>query len=63
MHALPIVLALLATAAVAQTGQNINHALTGIATQSADHPSYPAAVAARAIDGNRNGVWADDSSN
>lgn len=45
----------------AQTGQNINHALTGTATQSADHPAYLAAVASRAIDGNRNGVWADNS--
>lgn len=51
------------TVATAQTGQNINHARTGTATQSADHPSYPAGVASRAIDGNRNGAWLDDSSN
>lgn len=49
--------------AVALTGQNINHALTGTATQSADHPTYPTGVASRANDGNRNGAWVDNSSN
>jgi len=47
--------------AAAQTGQNTNHALTGTATQSADHPAWPLAVAGKAIDGNRNGIWADGS--
>lgn len=50
-------------AATAQTGQNINHALTGSATQWADHPTYPTAVASRLIDGNRNGIWLENSCN
>lgn len=54
---------LLVAPALAQTGQNVNHALAGTATQSADHPTYPTGVASRAIDGNRNGAWVDDSSN
>ena len=58
-----LVSALLLVPAFAQTGVNVNHALTGTATQSADHPTYPAAVASRLIDGNRNGAWPDDSSN
>lgn len=63
-HLLPFVLPfLLAATALAQTGQNINHALTGTATQSADHPSYPTAGAGRLIDGNRNGNWLDNASN
>lgn len=45
----------------AQTGHNINHALVGVATQSADDPNYPNATADRAIDGNRDGVWAHGS--
>ncbi|MFO1077835.1 MAG: hypothetical protein U1E73_08930 [Planctomycetota bacterium] len=49
--------------ALAQTGQNINHALLGTATQSADHPTYPMGVASRVVDGNRNGAWVDNSSN
>lgn len=58
---LPLLFA--AIPAIAQTGQNVNHALTGTATQSADHPGYPAGVASRVIDGNRNGAWLDNSSN
>lgn len=63
-HLLPYVTPfLLAATTLAQTGQNINHALTGTATQSADHPSYPTAGAGRLIDGNRNGNWLDNASN
>lgn len=46
-----------------QIGEIINHALLGTATQSADHPTYPAAVASRCIDGNRNGHWGDNTAN
>ncbi|MCC6671779.1 MAG: hypothetical protein IT458_12005 [Planctomycetes bacterium] len=60
---LALVPMLLACAAAAQTGQNVNHARTGAATQSADHPTYPTGVASRLIDGNRSGVWADNSAN
>ena len=64
LRSLPFVFLLLPFAPVfAQTGQNINHARTGTATQSADHPSYPTAVASRCIDGNRNNQWADGTSN
>lgn len=64
-YPIPLVglLPMLALPLTAQTGQNINHALTGTATQSADHPTYPAAVASRLIDGNRSGLWTDNSSN
>ncbi|MBK8099385.1 MAG: hypothetical protein IPK26_19935 [Planctomycetes bacterium] len=63
IRTLPFVLLLLSIApALAQTGQNINHALLGTATQSADHPTYPTAVASRCIDGNRNGHFFNDNS-
>lgn len=58
-----LVASFLLVPAIAQTGLNTNHALTGTATQSADHPTYPTGVASRAIDGNRNGAWLDNSSN